>query len=431
MSRLPQQHPQDTLAWQQPNNTEGITWQRLAERSTAASGPVAYVPFPWASWIDAVQRGLRPGDPPLQAADDARAGLRVTVCQHIRALDHLAAFRAAGITDLFWSHAPRRLQRIGELRLHPYPLFPVRCHDHPPRGSLQSPQQRRWLYSYLGFHQPQLYPHDTRLWLQRLPPRPDALLLQREEWHFEQQVYRQQVHGQPPDVLRLQRLQQQALEYVRAMEDSCFALCPSGAGPNSIRLWEALGYGAIPVILADELQLPGAESLWRQAAVFVPEQEAAVRALPQQLLELRRQPETLQRMQRAGHELWRRYGLPGFITDVQAFLADPDALLLERARQRLASRLAPSGTLPPAIEELRQDDPAELPLQLRRWLRRRGSARAVVVRLIDGRPPLQQTLRWRVAVRLCRALIGTDPRRAWSLASRSLALERLADGEEA
>ena len=47
-------------------------------------------------------------------------------------------------------------------------------------------------------------------------------------------------------------------------------LCPSGSGPNSIRLWEALATGAIPIILSDTLDLPKHE-LWKNAVLYVKE----------------------------------------------------------------------------------------------------------------------------------------------------------------
>jgi hypothetical protein len=90
------------------------------------------------------------------------------------------------------------------------------------------------------------------------------------------------------------------------MQSSVFALCPSGSGPNSIRLWEALGFGAIPVILSHTLRLPGVPQLWRQAALFVPETEAAVAALPARLEALAADPQRLQAMQAAGQQLWQR-----------------------------------------------------------------------------------------------------------------------------
>ena len=101
-------------------------------------------------------------------------------------------------------------------------------------------------------------------------------------------------------------LRTEADSFAATLQQSVFALCPSGSGPNSIRLWEALGYGAIPVILADTLALPGDPVLWRQASVQVPETPEALAALPGQLEVLRRDPARRRAMQAAGQQLWRR-----------------------------------------------------------------------------------------------------------------------------
>ena len=53
---------------------------------------------------------------------------------------------------------------------------------------------------------------------------------------------------------------------------SKFTLCPSGSGPNSIRFWEALGAGSIPVLLADTLELPE-NKLWDSCILRISESE--------------------------------------------------------------------------------------------------------------------------------------------------------------
>ena len=53
---------------------------------------------------------------------------------------------------------------------------------------------------------------------------------------------------------------------------SKYTLCPSGSGPNSIRFWEALGAGSIPVLLADTLELPKNE-LWNSAIIKIKESD--------------------------------------------------------------------------------------------------------------------------------------------------------------
>ena len=60
--------------------------------------------------------------------------------------------------------------------------------------------------------------------------------------------------------------------YNRLLLESCFSLCPSGSGPNSIRLWESLACGSIPVLLADTLDLPYGID-WKNAIIFYQEKD--------------------------------------------------------------------------------------------------------------------------------------------------------------
>lgn len=401
------------LPWQQPNNTEGIAWERL--RSWRGTARARYLAFPWASWIDAVQRGRLPPEPPLRGR--MAEGPLATVCQHIGVLQHLEALRSAGVTDLFWSHTTRFESHRGGVRLHPFPLWPVRCLSHPPDETAAAPAERPLLYSFQGFHPPGGYLSEVRRWLLDLPPRPDAVLEERREWHYEQRVYREQVHGMSPDPDRHRQLAREARSYAEALGSSCFALCPAGAGPNSIRLWEALGFGAIPVILSDSLRLPGDGALWRQAALFVPERAEAVATLPGELEKLRDAPERLASMQAAGRRLWQRYGPTDFVADVRDFLRDPDAVLRTRALQRLGGAGAP--------EELVGRDPAELLPPLRSWLRQAGSGARLLIRLEDGRPPELQERLWRGTVTLAATLLAGRPDVRWQLSCRAPRLESL------
>ena len=46
------------------------------------------------------------------------------------------------------------------------------------------------------------------------------------------------------------------LEYSALLLNSTFSLCPNGTGPNTIRFWESLSYGSIPVLLSNYHKLP-------------------------------------------------------------------------------------------------------------------------------------------------------------------------------
>jgi len=380
------------LTWQQPNATEAF-----AAACLAAAEPTlqqGYLAFPWASCIDRVRRGFSVSSPAPCGVD--QRGASVTVCQHIWALDHLNLFRRAGITDLFWSHATHGLQHLDGIRIHSFPLYPVRCATHPPAEPLLPPTQRPLLYSFQGAYAPGLYLTPVRDWLLDLPLRPDAQLERRSEWHYEQAVYHEQVLGQSADAARHAQLTAEADAYATTLQRSCFALCPSGSGPNSIRLWEALGYGAIPVILSDQLQLPGPVQLWQAAALVVPETHAAVATLPGLLEALASDPQRLLAMQQAGQQLWRRYGLNGFATDVVEFLRDPLPVLRTRAIQRLPRE-------PIFIEAAH---PVELPLLLLRTLRDQAPGRSVLIEITDDGPSELLLLRWQSALRLCGPLLA-------------------------
>lgn len=393
------------IPWQQPNATEAFAAEQLA-------GADGYVAFPWATWIDRVRRDLSAGaDPPGGDPVEGSGLIRATVCQHIWALEHLDLFRAAGITDLFWSHASTEHQQLNGLRIHPFPLYPVRCASHPAAHGCQPLSQRPLLYSFQGAYAPGLYLTPVRDWILNLPQRPDAPVERRPEWHYEQAVYREQVLRQPVDPQRAAQLAAEAEAYAHTMQNSVFALCPSGSGPNSIRLWEALGFGAIPVILSHTLWLPGDPQLWQQAALFLPETEAAVAALPARLEALAADHKRLQAMQAAGQQLWRRYGFPGFVPDLREFLADPWAVLTSRARRQLPSN--------PLV--LVAASPAQLPLQLRRSLLNEPPGRSVLIRIEDQAPAELLQVRWQAALRIGKQLLAG---RQWRVVSLSPWLEQ-------
>lgn len=62
--------------------------------------------------------------------------------------------------------------------------------------------------------------------------------------------------------------------YYEDMQRSIFCLCPLGWAPWSPRIVEAVAFGCIPVIIADDIVLPFADVIpWDDIAVFVPEKQ--------------------------------------------------------------------------------------------------------------------------------------------------------------
>jgi hypothetical protein len=91
------------------------------------------------------------------------------------------------------------------------------------------------------------------------------------------------------------------------LSDSRFALCPAGSGPNTLRLWESLAIGSVPVVLSDTHELPALDVFapaldltWDDVLLRYPEEligqlDALLRAIP---------AETIARMQRTGLRLF-------------------------------------------------------------------------------------------------------------------------------
>jgi len=51
---------------------------------------------------------------------------------------------------------------------------------------------------------------------------------------------------------------------------SRFSLCPRGTGPSTIRFWESLGAGSIPVLIGSDMGLPDGYD-WKKCVITISE----------------------------------------------------------------------------------------------------------------------------------------------------------------
>ena len=51
------------------------------------------------------------------------------------------------------------------------------------------------------------------------------------------------------------RLENEKL-YRKTLEDTQISLCPRGTGPSTIRLWESMSFGCLPLLITDSLKMP-------------------------------------------------------------------------------------------------------------------------------------------------------------------------------
>lgn len=323
--------------WQYPAVTERHAFERMRALLPDAPGQynVAYLGFPFATLVD-LHAQLGPSHPrtrALQARLDAlvpqlrRYSRVVSVAQHIRARQFPHLFADAGITDLFWSHCiygEMAFPEAAAMRLRPFPLYPV---QQTSRDASDFGRARRWLFSFVGARATESHLTNVRdLIIEVLGADARGKVVDRDCWHYQRIVYDAQVlrkaNEREPGLVN----DDHSAAYRKIMDESIFSLCPSGSGPNSIRLWEAMLNGSIPVILADTWAAPGPAELWERATVRCAETAEAVAALPDRLARMAADAEELRKMRTALLELARRYGPDGFVTDI--------AEMMEPARGR-------------------------------------------------------------------------------------------------
>jgi hypothetical protein len=321
--------------WQYPAATEKQASIKAAELCAYAEDSL-YLGFPWATLIDRLnckdERSKHLLKELAPCKNISQKYKRVaTVCQHIYMFKYLYLFTECGVTDIFWSHATvtsnseAQLAGFSTITIHPFPLLPVAyCH-----GEFKKPHNKKYLFSFVGAKSLLGYLSNSRdLILECHSNTPNTFVKGRDSWHYATQVYEEQVKG-IPDVTNSSSSnssqEDKTKEFINLLSDSAFSLCPSGTGPNSIRLWEAIQSASIPVILADGFHLPGNPKLWDAASIRIPETRHSIEKLPGILEDIVNDQERYLGMVQACRQLAMLYGPDYFIHDIALYFLDRDA----------------------------------------------------------------------------------------------------------
>lgn len=293
--------------WQYPAITEKHAAQKLASL-LAPSNDRAYLAFPWATLFDLTAGNKERSHVLTSLLGEMRRKIQgkkkvFTVCQHINMLKYHEIMTMAGVTDVFWSHCVKGQDGVGGINIHPFPLFPVHIR--------KTDKEPNYLFSFVG--SAETSPIRKKI-MELFGKERDSLVIDRGLWHYRGVVYRNQIgNGHIPECDSDQMRRKEA-EYLEIMNCSLFSLCPRGTGPNTIRLWEAVECGSIPVIISDDQRLPGHPSLWRDAVVFV--SESSIESIPTILRELAGDKTRMERMRRSLDCIRLQYGRDSFVTDI-------------------------------------------------------------------------------------------------------------------
>ena len=203
-----------------------------------------------------------------------------TCCQHVSYKQLIPLFVQLGITDLYISHKIKGLNVLNNIRLHALPLYAVNIEDNE-RNTLYKTltsytsetnqstllhKKREYAYCFMGAYNSKWYLSAIRNKIFTMKHPSNTFIKNTEEWHFENIVYGKQVGKWNFDTTKEQKNKIKLDIYNTILSKSRYSLCPSGTGPNSIRFWESLAFGSIPILLADTLELPE-HPLWDQAII--------------------------------------------------------------------------------------------------------------------------------------------------------------------
>ncbi len=314
--------------WQYPAITEKHAYECMLHtfRCDKNFQMVKYLAFPWATLIDQLKTRSSARNPAILTSSLKRlkrqlhgATKIITVCQHIRMLEFQHIFAEMNVTDVFWSHATKGLKHFpnhNDINIHPFPLYAAQCSS----GQIEENNNREFLFSFVGAKSAPFYLTRSRdIIVENFSNLENAFVKGRDAWHYNKIVYDYQIKGSADNLTDLVN-RDKTLEFVDSMKRSIFSLCPSGSGPNSIRLWESIGLGSIPVIMADTLALPGDQLLWEQACFFCNETEADIKKLPDLLKELANNSRLITDKRHLLKQIWSIYGNGSFVSDIKELI---------------------------------------------------------------------------------------------------------------
>jgi len=239
----------NNLFWQYPVITEETFYHQNKNNSN-------FFGFPWATCID--KRINTNGLVKLLIKIKEENKKYYTCCQHISFRKYINLFKVLGITIVYTPHKIKNEDVINGVTILPCPLYACNFEDLTRNTEFKNvdflQNERKYLYSFIGGVQKD-YLTNIRNNILKMNHPNNSIVENSGDWHFNTTVYSKlQNHHKELNINDNHILKTK--KYNNILIQSRFSLCPSGSGPNSIRFWESLACGAIPVLLADTLELP-------------------------------------------------------------------------------------------------------------------------------------------------------------------------------
>uniref|UniRef100_A0A6C0KA83 Exostosin GT47 domain-containing protein n=1 Tax=viral metagenome TaxID=1070528 RepID=A0A6C0KA83_9ZZZZ len=240
-----------SVPFQRPVQTEQQAFESIKALDDPVLKNVVYYAISWAAVLDDAENIDIPRVLECLLPYRSKRAVAITSCQHVDYIRLRQVFEYLRVSVVYASHCSvHDSLNAAAPMIRPLPLYACNVENNKRRTGIVAvaPKDKEYLYSFLGM--PRCRTDLRRNLLAAWHP-PRTLVESSGVWGTVSSG--------------------KGIEYNKVMSQSVFTLCPAGISNNTVRIWEALGSGSIPVILADGLVLPAIGLDWSAAVVFVKE----------------------------------------------------------------------------------------------------------------------------------------------------------------
>ncbi|NDB86468.1 MAG: hypothetical protein EB127_27790, partial [Alphaproteobacteria bacterium] len=191
------------------------------------------------------------------------------VCQHIHWKKLLGFWEYLGIKNIHLSHLTKSIKNNSIASFSPWHLIAPNA-EIPVRNKglrTKSTKDKKYLCSFVGAILNN-YRSDIRHKLEstftsanKNKLRKDVVFQVKNRWFYDGAVYTLQVRGLNLDPSYLESHALETKNFNETVSDSLFVACPEGSGPNTLRIWESMSVGSIPILFENDWERPTLDGL--------------------------------------------------------------------------------------------------------------------------------------------------------------------------
>lgn len=279
-------------SWQTPAQTEKFYYLNHLSYANHCdtsykNEDLYYFAFPWASFLDFYNKDhdsiiYEPNNQQfeqniriLQSKNyliSNNSYMLTTICQHIYWYKLIHIWKHLGITHTYCSHLTSHPSTIlvPNIKFASWPLYAVNKENTFRNKNLCyiQPKNKKYLCSFIGCVDEPYYRSDVRQKIHDIIiscNRKDVFLTVNKDWFFRNETF------SPDTAITITKDVEQ---YNIVLSNSVFSLCPEGSGPNTIRLWESMSVGSVPVLFENDWIKPEISYFdWSDLAITIKQTE--------------------------------------------------------------------------------------------------------------------------------------------------------------